>query len=122
MRSHPLRTEQLCLLEHGLHRLVLQVRRITVFVQDALHHQANLCLRPFPQRLLGDDRVKRRIVSRKRPTSATSPKSLPLRRQFTRREVRPVPDGVAQFPELRQRGIFDDGFVEARLWLQGDWK
>ena len=35
--AHPLRTQQLRLREHRLHRLFLQVRRVAVFVQDAFH-------------------------------------------------------------------------------------
>ena len=33
-------------------------------------------------------------------------------RQFTGRELRPVPDRIAQRSEPFERGIFDDGFVE----------
>ena len=40
--SHPLRAQQLRLREHGLHGLLLQVRRVAVFVQDATHHHADL--------------------------------------------------------------------------------
>jgi hypothetical protein len=32
---------------------------------------------------------------------------------FTGREVRPVPDRIAQFPKPFEGGVFDDGFVEA---------
>src|ERR1039458_7351962 len=37
-RSNPLRAQQLCLREDRLHGFLLQVRRVAVFVQDALHH------------------------------------------------------------------------------------
>lgn len=47
--SHPLSTKQLRLHQHRLHRLFLQVRRVAVFVQDALHHDANLRAGAFPQ-------------------------------------------------------------------------
>ena len=39
-------------------------------------------------------------------------KRIPLYRRFTGRELRPVSDRVAQLPEPRQGGAFDDGFVE----------
>ena len=39
--SHPLGAKQLRLLEYRLHRFVLQVRRIPVFVQNTFHHHAN---------------------------------------------------------------------------------
>ena len=39
--SHPLRAQQLRLCQHRLHRFFLQVRRVAVFVQDALHHHFN---------------------------------------------------------------------------------
>ena len=40
-------------------------------------------------------------------------KRIRLPRRFTGRELRPVPDGIAQLPEPRQGGVFEDGFVEA---------
>ena len=46
--SHPLRTKQLGLHEHGLHGLLLQVGWIAVFIEDALHHHLDSCTRAFP--------------------------------------------------------------------------
>lgn len=46
----PVRAQHLGLHQHRLHRLLLQVGRITVFVQDALHHHANLSTGAFAQR------------------------------------------------------------------------
>jgi len=43
----------------------------------------------------------------------------PLRRRLTRREMRPVTDGVAQFPEPLQRGFFDMRFVECAHGFPG---
>jgi len=50
------------------------------------------------------------------------PKRIPLRRRFTGRELRPVPDRIAQLPDLSaaawakagplERGIFDHRFGE----------
>ena len=40
--SNPLRAQQLRLRQHCLHGFLLQVRRVAVFVQDALHHDFNL--------------------------------------------------------------------------------
>ncbi len=37
----------------------------------------------------------------------------PLRCRFIGREMRPVPDRIAQLPEPCKGGDFDDGFVEA---------
>ena len=37
-------------LEHRLHRFLLQVRRVAVFVQEAFHHHANLRPRTCTQR------------------------------------------------------------------------
>ena len=39
-------------------------------------------------------------------------KSIPFHRRSTRREVRPVPDRIAQLLDPRQGRVFDDGFVE----------
>src|ERR1035441_1486715 len=41
-RSNPLRAQQLCLREDCLYGFLLQVRRVAVFVQDALHHDFDL--------------------------------------------------------------------------------
>ena len=40
-------------------------------------------------------------------------KRIPLRRRFPGRELRTVPDRITQLPEPFERGVFDDGFVEA---------
>ena len=40
--SNPLRTEQLCLGEHGFHRFFLQIRRLPMPIQDPLHHHLEL--------------------------------------------------------------------------------
>ena len=46
-------------------------------------------------------------------------KRIPLRRRFAGREVRPVPDRIAQLPEPVEGGVFDDGFVELLIWHAG---
>ena len=38
----PIRTQQLCLRQHGLHSFFLQVGRVAVFVEDAFHHDSDL--------------------------------------------------------------------------------
>jgi hypothetical protein len=38
-------------------------------------------------------------------------KRIPLRRRFTRRELRPVPDRIGQVLEPFEGGVFNDGFV-----------
>ena len=42
-------------------------------------------------------------------------KSVPLGRRLAGREMRPMPDRVAQRLELLQGGVFDDGFVEGHF-------
>ena len=37
----------------------------------------------------------------------------PLRRRFTGREIRPVPDRIAQLSEPGKGGVFDGGLVKA---------
>ena len=40
---------------------------------------------------------------------------------FTRREMRPVPDRIAQLPKPFEGGIFDDGFVEGHICYYTPW-
>lgn len=40
--SHPLRTQQFRLHQHRLNRILLKIRRVAVFIQDALHHHLDL--------------------------------------------------------------------------------
>lgn len=47
--SETVSTEQFGLLEHRLDRFVLQVRRVAVFIQDALHHDPKFCPRTFSE-------------------------------------------------------------------------
>lgn len=54
----------------------------------------------------------RRKASRNRPTSTTSPNES-LCRRLARCQLRLVSEVVAQLPEPRQGGVFDDGFGEA---------
>jgi len=49
-RSNPLRAQQLCLREDRLYSLLLQVGRVAVFVQDALHHDFDLGTGAFAER------------------------------------------------------------------------
>ena len=48
-RSNPLRAQQLCLREDRLYGLLLQVGRVAVFVQDALHHDFDLGTSAFAE-------------------------------------------------------------------------
>src|SRR5664279_4105717 len=49
-RSNPLRAQQLCLREDRLHGFLLQVGRVAVFVQDALHHDFDRGTGAFAER------------------------------------------------------------------------
>lgn len=45
-------------------------------------------------------------------------KRIPFRRRFTGRDLRSVPDRIAQLPEPSQGDVFDDGFGEAHFHLR----
>jgi len=70
--------------------------------------------RPHPQhlaqcllpRLIGNGRVQPPDGLAQAPHQHHLRKRLPLRGRFTGREVRPVPNRVAQIPEPRQAGVF----------------
>jgi len=49
-KSNPLRTEQFGLHEYRLHRFLLQIRRVAVFVQNPLHHHLDPGAGAFAQR------------------------------------------------------------------------
>ncbi len=49
LRCHPIRTQQLCLLEHGLHGFLLQIGRVAVLVEDAFDHHLDLGAGAFAQ-------------------------------------------------------------------------
>jgi hypothetical protein len=79
-------------------------------VSEGVAHPQHLaqCLLP---RLLGNGRVQPPDGLAQAPHQHHLAKRIPLRRRFTGRDVRPVPDRIAQLPEPFEGGVFDDGFV-----------
>ena len=78
-------------------------------------HPQHLAQRLLP-RLLGNGRVQPPDGLAQAPHQHHLAKRIPLRRRFTGREMRPVPDRIAQLPEPFEGGVFDDGFVEGHFF------
>ncbi len=81
--------------------------------------------RPHPEdlaqgilpRLLGNGRVQALERGAQAARQDDIAERSPLRRCFTGRELRPMPDRIAQFPKPFEGGVFEDGFVEAHGWV-----
>jgi hypothetical protein len=82
-----------------------------------LHQRRHRHPQHFPQcllpRVLGDSRIQAPDRLAQAFYQHHRAKRIPFRRRFTGRNLRPVPDRIAQLPEPFEGRVFDDGFVEA---------